>query len=677
MIGMHGNFKVYNDINHDNFEDLQQQYFEADLRVLVPVNSPDMAEVRQIETVAQSLDNITVESITLDISNIFGINNSDIASKLLSGIMNVAPSKSAIRSAYIKELYWLKTVYRGRLLGGYNIYYSAPIDKYMTQVLYLLSTVGNNVTIVDCDYTQSKYKGTEGYFSISNKLEKLQLDTKPKRSFDDILKILRIEDEKETEKFIKEAGATFIVHTDKEGKLRQALQECFRANRNWVKFYDGGLQNPSYQEVARVPRPDAKSIDSLLSRIGPHMFAKKANLSNKAAEYIKKTIAVESNLNKAINTLIEFICIYNRENTDIKLAIFLGNFGRTEEIYAGFLLSIGIEIIVVDTEGTQRHDSNIFNVIELDTAETYRRLDSRGYETVGFRAEQEIGRVLYNGDTPGLYRDRQFSTCSIVELKTTIDEMLVYWDAEMMLRPSFESDGQSVKSPVFMSILSGVGSDYTQTINKLVTRHTIQVRGVENVTANKKDTMIINHSAVINNTTFSEQKPIYKNGKIDIDTIVGYKTFTYRHLDTGVQFHILSKIKELVENKLIRHPEISDDKFVDLVLNIGLNLSDAIQQELQWYDFTKKSPKMVVISTGTEILDLEGSILIELLHLMGWDIAFVVPTGYNIVGNNLRPESLQKHILGEPNFNMAIPELRPLENETKAEKKGLFSRLFG
>ena len=51
VIGMHGNFKVYNDINHDNFEDLQQQYFEADLRVLVPVNSPDMAEVRQIETV--------------------------------------------------------------------------------------------------------------------------------------------------------------------------------------------------------------------------------------------------------------------------------------------------------------------------------------------------------------------------------------------------------------------------------------------------------------------------------------------------------------------------------------------------------------------------------------------------------------------------------------------------
>mgnify|MGYP000763661163 FL=1 len=132
-----------------------------------------------------------------------------------------------------------------------------------------------------------------------------------------------------------------------------------------------------------------------------------------------------------------------------------------------------------------------------------------------------------------------------------------------------------------------------------------------------------------------------------------------------------------MENKLIRHPEISDDKFVDLVLNIGLNLSDVIQQELQWYDFTKKSPKMVVISTGTEILDLEGSILIELLHLMGWDIAFVVPTGYNIVGNNLRPESLQKHILGEPNFNMTIPELRPLENETKAEKKGLFSRLFG
>ena len=189
-----------------------------------------------------------------------------------------------------------------------------------------------------------------------------------------------------------------------------------------------------------------------------------------------------------------------------------------------------------------------------------------------------------------------------------------------------------------------------------------------------QQSMTINHFADINGTLFKEQKPMYKGGKLDIDCIMQYKTFTYRFLETGIQMHILSKLNQLITENWISHPNMDDDDFVDLALNIGLNMSKRIQQEIQWYDFTKQSPKLLILCQDEEEITIGQSIVITLLHLCGWDIVISIPTRYNILGKNLRQDTLQEHSIGEPRFDTGITLLEPLPEEKK--KRGFFSSLF-
>jgi hypothetical protein len=96
---------------------------------------------------------------------------------------------------------------------------------------------------------------------------------------------------------------------------------------------------------------------------------------------------------------------------------------------------------------------------------------------------------------------------------------------------------------------------------------------------------------------------------------------------------------------------------------------------MQWYDYTKQSPKLILVCNGTEQITFEQSILITLLHLCGWDIAIVIPTAYNVLGDYLKHDFIQEHTLGEPVFNKTITHIAPYTEPP--EKVGFFKKLFG
>ena len=76
-------------------------------------------------------------------------------------------------------------------------------------------------------------------------------------------------------------------------------------------------------------------------------------------------------------------------------------------------------------------------------------------------------------------------------------------------------------------------------------------------------------------------------------------------------------------------------------------------------------------------INIRESVIITLLHLCGWDVAILIPTGYNVLGQNIRQEHMQQHILGENKFDLNITAIYPSGKfPEEQKKKGFFSRLF-
>ena len=77
---------------------------------------------------------------------------------------------------------------------------------------------------------------------------------------------------------------------------------------------------------------------------------------------------------------------------------------------------------------------------------------------------------------------------------------------------------------------------------------------------------------------------------------------------------------------------------------------------IQKFDFTKKNPKLIYINTTETMISLEDSILIAFLNLIGFDIVFFVPTGYQCVEKYFAKNVMEEHQLGEYMYDLRVPD---------------------
>ena len=96
---------------------------------------------------------------------------------------------------------------------------------------------------------------------------------------------------------------------------------------------------------------------------------------------------------------------------------------------------------------------------------------------------------------------------------------------------------------------------------------------------------------------------------------------------------------------------------------------------IQKFDFTKKNPKIVYINTGESVISLEDSILIAFLNLIGFDIIFFVPTGYQSIEKHFNKTLMEEHQIGEYKYDMQVPDFNSVVGEKK--KTTWKERLFG
>jgi hypothetical protein len=89
-----------------------------------------------------------------------------------------------------------------------------------------------------------------------------------------------------------------------------------------------------------------------------------------------------------------------------------------------------------------------------------------------------------------------------------------------------------------------------------------------------------------------------------------------------------------------------------------MNLNMDMVRKIQSFDFTKSNPKLVYVNPGERVISLEDSIIIAFLNLIGFDIVFFVPTGYQSVEKFFNATVMEEHQIGQYVYDLNVPDLR-------------------
>ena len=220
----------------------------------------------------------------------------------------------------------------------------------------------------------------------------------------------------------------------------------------------------------------------------------------------------------------------------------------------------------------------------------------------------------------------------------------------MKYRPNFSTVDGVVNIPVIFSKISGVKdgniSQYWESIAALVTEDTVVVKRVPYIEPTASNPM----------KAFSVE--FYKNGKLQRNKIKNHPKYPYNLLREEMQEFMLDKLQLMIERKLIKG--IGENGTEYTVIAQVLDLPKDILRLIQKFDFTKKNPKLIYINTGETILSLQDSILIAFLNLIGFDILFFVPTGYQSVEKYFAGNLMEEHQIGEYIYDMQVPDLNSL-----------------
>ena len=282
--------------------------------------------------------------------------------------------------------------------------------------------------------------------------------------------------------------------------------------------------------------------------------------------------------------------------------------------------------------------------------------------TAAYQAERDLDRLMYQ-DT-GLYRNQQYAKASTVLLQTMYEEIPILWDQEMKYRPSFSAAGDTVTLPVICQKICGVkdgnASQYWLDIKKLITPDTEVVRSVPWVQGTDPNPV----------KPYATQ--FLKNGKLLRGKIKSHSAYLYGILRAEMQEHLLDKLQLLLDQKLIRGTFENGTEYT--VIATALNLPKDLLRKIQKFDFTKKNPKLIYINPTEERISLEDSILTAFLSLVGFDVLFFVPTGYQCIEQHFTRPFASETQIGDYLYDLRIPDFNTVQESGLHSIRKLFGR---
>lgn len=636
-------------------------------------------------------------------------------------------NENMLRNAYIKYMCWLYYKFErilGRLGGDElpKILYDGTVSSYELQLLVILARAGADIVLLEragdagylrCDPT-SQYAGLyqapgltpfPADFSLRQLREQGRQQAERQKLYGAPAGIapctnawMKTPDGKEILTAVRARGDdpklfynAFVVQYGVEDKLlfpsdMVAFYQQLKREGRKVCLENGRLPPPTPEEIAAVRRRNHQTAEQLAADLAANLqYPNNQQLQTLMRQafldvVLEEDKAVGGNLNRLLNKAVYLVAWMKRYQKDLfqnwqapEVGVFIlfgACSGDNEALFLRLLAKLPVDVLVLlpdlnapcvlkDPALLDLHKEHSLPMTDFPVEPSQMRV-----RTAAYQAEREMDSILYQNT--GLYRAKQHQKAEAVTLQTMYEEIGLLWDQELKYRPGFAAEGDTVTVPVLLEKICGIKDGpilpYWLEIKKLVTPETTLVTKLPWQTGLEANPM----------KPYATQ--FLRQGRLQREKIKQHKDYPYGILRPEIQDYLLDKLQVLLDEKLIAGTYQNGTEYT--IVSTILGLPKDLLRRIQNFDFTKKNPKLIIISTTEETLSLEDSILVAFLNLVGFDILFFVPTGYQSIEKYFQKPFANEHQLGPYRYDLQVPDFRTLHEGGKSSIRKLFGRSF-
>lgn len=636
-------------------------------------------------------------------------------------------NENMLRNAYIKYMCWLYYKFErilGRLGGDElpKILYDGTVSSYELQLLVILARAGADIVLLEragdagylrCDPT-SQYAqlyqapGLTPFpadFSLRQLREQGRQQAERQKLYGAPAGIapctnawMKTPDGKEILTAVRARGDdpklfynAFVVQYGVEDKLlfpsdMVAFYQQLKREGRKVCLENGRLPPPTPEEIAAVRRRNHQTAEQLAADLAANLqYPNNQQLQTLMRQafldvVLEEDKAVGGNLNRLLNKAVYLVAWMKRYQKDLfqnwqapEVGVFIlfgACSGDNEALFLRLLAKLPVDVLVLlpdlnapcvlkDPALLDLHKEHSLPMTDFPVEPSQMRV-----RTAAYQAEREMDSILYQNT--GLYRAKQHQKAEAVTLQTMYEEIGLLWDQELKYRPGFAAEGDTVTVPVLLEKICGIKDGpilpYWLDIKKLVTPETTLVTKLPWQTGLETNPM----------KPYATQ--FLRQGRLQREKIKQHKDYPYGILRPEIQDYLLDKLQVLLDEKLIAGTYQNGTEYT--IVSTILGLPKDLLRRIQNFDFTKKNPKLIIISTTEETLSLEDSILVAFLNLVGFDILFFVPTGYQSIEKYFQKPFANEHQLGPYRYDLQVPDFRTLHEGGKSSIRKLFGRSF-
>lgn len=636
-------------------------------------------------------------------------------------------NENMLRNAYIKYMCWLYYKFErilGRLGGDElpKILYDGTVSSYELQLLVILARAGADIVLLEragdagylrCDPT-SQYAQLyqapgltlfPADFSLRQLREQGRQQAERQKLYGAPAGIapctnawMKTPDGKEILTAVRARGDdpklfynAFVVQYGVEDKLlfpsdMVAFYQQLKREGRKVCLENGRLPPPTPEEIAAVRRRNHQTAEQLAADLAANLqYPNNQQLQTLMRQafldvVLEEDKAVGGNLNRLLNKAVYLVAWMKRYQKDLfqnwqapEVGVFIlfgACSGDNEALFLRLLAKLPVDVLVLlpdlnapcvlkDPALLDLHKEHSLPMTDFPVEPSQMRV-----RTAAYQAEREMDSILYQNT--GLYRAKQHQKAEAVTLQTMYEEIGLLWDQELKYRPGFAAEGDTVTVPVLLEKICGIKDGpilpYWLDIKKLVTPETTLITKLPWQTGLEANPM----------KPYATQ--FLRQGRLQREKIKQHKDYPYGILRPEIQDYLLDKLQVLLDEKLIAGTYQNGTEYT--IVSTILGLPKDLLRRIQNFDFTKKNPKLIIISTTEETLSLEDSILVAFLNLVGFDILFFVPTGYQSIEKYFQKPFANEHQLGPYRYDLQVPDFRTLHEGGKSSIRKLFGRSF-
>lgn len=636
-------------------------------------------------------------------------------------------NENMLRNAYIKYMCWLYYKFErilGRLGGDElpKILYDGTVSSYELQLLVILARAGADIVLLEragdagylrCDPTSQYARlyqapGLTPFpadFSLRQLREQGRQQAERQKLYGAPSGIapctnawMKAPDGKEILTAVRARGDdpklfynAFVVQYGVEDKLlfpsdMVAFYQQLKREGRKVCLENGRLPPPTPEEIAAVRRRNHQTAEQLAADLAANLqYPNNQQLQTLMRQafldvVLEEDKAVGGNLNRLLNKAVYLVAWMKRYQKDLfqnwqapEVGVFIlfgACSGDNEALFLRLLAKLPVDVLVLlpdlnapcvlkDPALLDLYKEHSLPMTDFPVEPSQMRV-----RTAAYQAEREMDSILYQNT--GLYRAKQHQKAEAVTLQTMYEEIGLLWDQELKYRPGFAAEGDTVTVPVLLEKICGIKDGpilpYWLEIKKLVTPETTLVTKLPWQTGLEANPM----------KPYATQ--FLRQGRLQREKIKQHKDYPYGILRPEIQDYLLDKLQVLLDEKLIAGTYQNGTEYT--IVSTILGLPKDLLRRIQNFDFTKKNPKLIIISTTEETLSLEDSILVAFLNLVGFDILFFVPTGYQSIEKYFQKPFANEHQLGPYRYDLQVPDFRTLHEGGKSSIRKLFGRSF-